>query len=271
MEIGTESDKSIYRLLDAWFSAKGFEVTESGKLISSRRWTGELHDRTITVSCSPRAKTKHYGADVSRRHYDGHELTVEIPISHFTRITVVPSNAPSFGGVERFLLKRMGLQHFDPADEVYDNLKIHVYDPAWSAGYLVQPAVKSQISELIPPEEESISFNIQPEVLYFRIRRNLNALTPNRVEKRLNALCQLADLADAMPAPVTPAHRTRFEKMLADNPVKAALLLLGGLMGICVLFVFALIAVVLLGLQDLWVYGVLIAVAVWLIKRKKNG
>ena len=271
MEISTESDKSIYRLLDEWFSAQGFEVTASGKLISSRRWTGELHGRKVSVSCAPRAKTKYYSEDVSRRHYDGHELTIEIPTTRFTRITMVPGNAPSFGGVERFLLKRMGLQHFDPADEVYDHLKIHVHDPAWSAGYLVQPVVKTHISEVIPVGEQSISFNLQPEVLYFRMRRNLNALTPNRMEKRLSALCALANLADAMPAPVKPARRTRFEKLLAEKPVKAVLLLIGGLMGVCVLLVFTLIAVVLLGLQDLWIYGVLIATAVWLIKRKING
>ncbi|MEM8488555.1 MAG: hypothetical protein AAF564_23610 [Bacteroidota bacterium] len=271
MEISTESDKSIYRLLDEWFGAQGFEVTASGKLISSRRWTGALHGRTVTVSCGPRAKTKYYGEDVSRRHYDGHELTIEIPTTRFTRITAVPGNAPSFGGIERFLLKRMQMQHFDPADEVYDHLKIHVHDPAWAAGYLVQPAVKAQISQVIPVDEQSISFNLQPEMLYFRMRRNLNALTPNRMEKRLRALCQLADLADAMPAPVKPARRTRFEIMLAENPVKAVLLLIGGLMGLCVLVVVTLIAVVLLGLQDLWIYGVLIAVTIWLIKRKKNG
>lgn len=271
MEISTQSDKSIYRLLDEWFSAKGFDVTASGKIISSRQWTGELHGRKVTVSCAPRAKTKYHGEDISRRHYDGHELTIEMPTTRFTRITAVPGNAPSFGGIERFLLKRMQLQHFDPADELYDHLKIHVHDPAWAAGYFVQPAVKTLISAVIPVDEQSISFNLQPGLLYFRMRRNLNALTPNRVEKRLNALCQLADLADAMPAPVEPAHRTRFEIMLAENPLKAVLFLIGGILGASVLVVILLISIVLLGLQDLWIYGVLIAVAVWLIKRKKNG
>ena len=142
MQTSTASDKSVYRLLDEWFSAQGFEVEAAGALISSRQWKGQLHGRTVTVCCSPRTKTKYYGEDVSRQHYDGHELTIELPTTQFTRLAIVPNNAPSFGGAERFLLKRVGMQHFDPADEAYDGLKIHVHDPAWAAGYLVQPAVK---------------------------------------------------------------------------------------------------------------------------------
>ena len=272
MESTTASDKSIYRLLDEWFGSQGFTVESSGKLISSRKWTGNWQGRDVTVSCSPRSKTKYYGEDVSRRHYDGHELTVEIPTSRFTRLTVVPANAPAFGGAEQFLLKRMDLQPFDAPDEAYDSLKIHVHDAAWSAGYLMQPEVKTQLRTVIPPDEASISFSLQPASLFFRMRRNLNALTPNRIEQRLKALCALADLADAMPALENPAQRTRLEKSMADNPVKSVLLFFGAVLGICIVIALIPIVLIAFGLEDLWIYGVLLIVALWFFwRRKKNG
>ena len=265
-----EVQQSAYADLDEWFDKNGLQIDTTGKIYVARKWTGEYMGRQITATCSIRKRTKHYGSEISRRVYDGHEFTVDFPINLHTRLTIVPQSAPSFGGVENLLLSRMGLFEIQSQDPAYEELKIHVHDGEWASRYLLEEKAKSLLSELFPKGITSTSFSLKPGSLGFRMRISINELTSEVVSKILPILCGLADAAEAMPAPTKVAKLTKFEKRLQDSPVKTLLLILGGFLGVALLFPLMLILLIALGLEKVWIYGVLGVVAWWLIKRRNK-
>ncbi len=264
-----EVQQSAYADLDEWFDENGLEIDSTGKIYVARKWTGAYMGRQITATCSIRKRTKHYGSEISRRVYDGHEFTVDFPINLHTRLTIVPQTAPSFGGVENMLLSRMGLFEIESEAPVFEELKIHVHDGEWSSRYLQEDETQSLVSELFPKGVASTSFSLKPGSLGFRMRISINELTSDLVSKILPVLCGLADKAEAMPAPTKVAKLTKFEKHLQDNPVKTVLLIIGGFLGVAVLFPLMLILLIALDLEKVWIFGVLAVVAWWFIKRKK--
>ena len=60
-------------------------------------------------------------------------------------------------------------------------------------------------------------------------------------------------------------------KINGRQPVKSVLLFFGGLIGVCILIVSIPIILIMFGLEDIWIYGVLLIVAWWFLRRRKRG
>ena len=61
MQATEATQTNMYQELDELFEAKGFTIAQTGKFMPGRKWVRVDRERTITVLCNPRTRTKHYG------------------------------------------------------------------------------------------------------------------------------------------------------------------------------------------------------------------
>lgn len=273
MQTAQPSKTTIYQALDEWFVGKGFTITQLGKFMPGRKWERTEGERYIVIVCSPRTKTKYHG-EISRMKYVGHELAIEINTPLHTRLTLNPVSSLSLGVVEKYLFRKMDVHPLRDPGEAYDYLKVNVHDEEWSREFLGLQEVEQRVREVLIPEDKplgSVSFSLQPGTVYYRLRASLGDITPELLEKSLDSLEVVTDLAEACSPPSRRAERTRIENMGRENPLKLILMFFGAFIGLCVLLVLGLIGMIILGLENVFIYFVIASVIAFFVWRFVRG
>ena len=274
MDTTPSTETNVYQYLDDWFLAHGFNVTPLGKLMPGRKWERTVGERHIEVVCSPRTRTKYQG-EVSRMRYVGHEVAIEIKTPLHTRISLAPMAAASLGGVERFLRRKMDLHPLENAGEAYNHLRVNVHEDRWAREFLGLAEVQRHIRDFVLPADGRhghASFSLQPGTVNFRMRRPLGEMSAELLGGIVSSLDELTDLAEACSPPSKQAKRTRIERMGRENPAKLLMIFFGALIGLSFLFVFLMIGLIMLGLEEVilfFVFGCVLLFAIWWMRRRK--
>ena len=251
-----------FQKLDNWFEANGMvQQPLATRIYAGRKWTGDFNGREISVTCTRRSQTKYhtYGTrNIKRRTYLGHEFSVEFDSPLQTRLTITPVQTNGIAtALDRLLLRRVEMEQITPP-QGYSNLKVCVHDKEWSQKFLAERSVKERLTNtLFPAGVKSTTFGIQPGTINFRMRRPLQEITPDEVERILTAVTELAAKAEAMPAPAKTAKRSRLENKLRENPSLAIGGLLAAVIAVAACVPIALLLIIYFNLTNYLLLGVL--------------
>ncbi len=234
--------RTVADRLDPYFRSIGVEPRSFG--LSGRKYEGTYGARTLTASCSVRTRTVYHG-EIRRTRYAGHQLSVRLGTPLRTRLVLAPATTVGLGAAS-WVNRRSGMTLLDDLGPEFEHLVVWVHEPDWARRLLQDPWARQTIRYLQPPDSPTgvPTINLGPEKLLLSQRLVLNQLDPTMVGHRVEALANLLQAAEALPAPALVAEATWLETKAEESPGLIAALLFGA--AFAVLGVFALFLVVLI-------------------------
>ncbi|WP_201068192.1 MULTISPECIES: hypothetical protein [Thiorhodovibrio] len=232
--------------------ALGQALTAMG-LEPSRRfgvmlWTGQYEGRAVTLRISRQGRTR-YAGEVRYRQQLGFRLRIELQTKVLTRFYLVPA-AFANSGLMRRIYRWRGTQVIDKAPEALTNFRGVARDAPWGERLLACSELIDDIAGLLTERthgglQGSVYF--EPETLHYGSGILQRAdFEVDWVRSILERLARIAAVADHLPPPQRQDKPSRFAGLARRRPLLAALLMLGGFVG--VLMVFALVLVLILSL-----------------------
>jgi len=224
------NNSRIYAQFDAAFLP--FGLTRSRYLLAGLRYQGQYRGRSLNV----------YYYVSGGRYLRVPNLQIYVSGNFRTRLALGDKNVLT--QLASSVFKQNLIQVNEPA---YEGLIINTIDEAWARQLLNDPAARDLILHLVGKETPGVrGLVFGPESLYLNLRHfSLALITPEAVRGWIEALLNLAALAEGLPPPTQTAQASEWERAGQFNRnrfllpailiVAAIVIVVVGIMGGCLL------------------------------------
>lgn len=232
--------------------ALGQALTAMGLERSQRfgvtQWKGQYDGRAVTLSISRQGRTR-YAGEVRYRQHLGFRLRIELQTAVPTKFYLVPAGIADSGLIRRIYRWR-GTHVIEAMPEALTDFRGVARDAAWGERLLARSELADDIAGLLTERTEGGlkgSVYFEPERLHYGSGILQRAdFAADWVRSILDRLARIAAVADRLPPPQRRDRPSRFAGLARRRPLLAAFVVLGGFLG--VMLVFGLVLVVMLWL-----------------------
>lgn len=238
---GSETTDALGRAL----TALGLERSQRFGVM---QWKGQYEGRAVTLSISRQGRTR-YAGEIRYRQHLGFRLRIELQTAVPIRFYLVPAGFAN-SGLMRRIYRWRGTQVIDKVPEALADFRGVARDAPWGQRLLACSELIDDIAGLLTERthgglQGSVYF--EPETLHYGSSILKRAdFEADWVRSILERLARIAAVADHLPPPQRQDRPSRFAGLARRRPLLAAFLMLGGFLG--VLMVFALVLVLILSL-----------------------
>lgn len=217
-----------------WFAALeelGFEEDTEVAVAAGLNLVAQIEGRKIRIHASRRTRTRHVG-EMNYRVYHGHRIEMTAETSVCTRCAIsIPRTK-----VERWGARTNRWVGAKEVEGACDPLTTWATEPEWAGPFLGRPDVRDEIGILFPKDDlpPNVGLKWWPGFLTYSQRLDIKKVNASRMRGWLEAVCRLAELAEASP-PSREVELNRWERWSLEKPLQAGCVLIGGLFAILIL------------------------------------
>lgn len=235
---------SLQEHLELGLTPLGFQLENK---LGGLNYIAKIEGHRVKIHCSIRTKTK-YAGEIRYQEYVSHRLEITVETTVKTRLSVSKELNLFPQKFARFLNQKLGSQRVTSLEPFYSAYQVWASDIAWAQSFLNLEGMITVMTGLFSRQPNSplfIAVKLAPESIIFYQQLPAREITPIKLKYWLDAIIYIAQMAERSP-PSTVAELTWVEKKVKDNPVKSAIFIMLGLMGIFLLLGLLFVAFLLL-------------------------
>jgi len=220
MRGASQAVSELRGFISGWLTPKGFQPDPHGSAHASYR--GAIGGRSVSVHASAKTRSRQGSGG---RSFAGYHLEIVADTAVMTRM-VAERGSGLVGRLAARLLRWRGLERVTLPDEEPAAVRFWALELSWARSYLSDPSVEGIFERIgVSTPNQSITFRMAPGKLALSTPFEAKEVHDGTADLWLEAAADLAGLAEAWPAPASPATFTWFEKKHQENPRRAVWLL----------------------------------------------